>query len=525
MAEERTFVAKELYDTEINYVQTLVTIQTVFMEPLSAAAESGKPILSKAEIRDLFAQIPVFLGINSEFLKVLTPLMSEWNPVTTQLGTVFLKNVAQFLKVYGAHIDSYSNQFNTIKALLSKNAEFAKFAAEAEAKPECKLQDLSLMMLTVVQRITRYKILLNALQKATWPEHIDYDNLVAANVKITETTMMVNEKKRESESLKRLLEIQSTLQGADEIKLLAPHRRYLTEMQGVWVPRGKPIAIYVFNDSVLIAKITKSGSQKLKQFCGLEGCRISAEPATSNLSSGSIGSSSSSSALQSKPRIRIDAPLSTYMVEFSESAKQSQFLEAFNSAKIKHREMLASSGTVNPRAMFNISHSSSSSGLNESFNSYRRRPGSLNDLVWNAPTNGSSSSLALSSSSSSTSERQKSSHLLVRDTSATRGSQPSLKRSPSASDSHPSRRASSSSPLLAVSPSSPDISPAAGRKASAGSMNVTAVPVPNPPSPTKSTKLPRKEKDKESGASASPKSVKTRKPVQRNLTDISLMRS
>lgn len=360
MAEERTFVARELYETEINYVHTLVTIQTVFMEPLTTAVETGKPIISKLEIRELFGPIPVFYGVNAEFLKVLTPLMAKWDPVTTQLGVVFLKNVAQFLKVYGAHIDTYSNQFNNIKAMLARNADFARFVAEAEQKPECKMQDLPLMMLTVVQRITRYKILLSALQKATWPEHVDYPNLVLANQKITETTMLVNEKKRESESMKRLLEIQSLLHATDDMALVAPHRRYIGEIQGTWHPKRKQMIIYLFNDSLLITSVSKTtGTHKLKQFCGLEGCRMS---------------------MDSEPRrIRIDAPLNHYVFEADDITKKTSMIDLFNGAKTALRTKLVSSDTVNPRAMFNISHSSGNAS-ETILSSYRRRPGSLPDF-------------------------------------------------------------------------------------------------------------------------------------------------
>lgn len=510
MAEERTFVAKELYDTELNYVHTLMTIQTVFMEPLMAAVDSPKPILTRAEIRELFGQIPVFYGINSEFLKVLTTLMNDWNPVTTKLGVVFLKNVAQFLRVYGAHVDSYSNQFNSIKQLIAKNAEFAKFVAEAEQKPECKMQDLPLMMLTVVQRITRYKILLTALQKATWPEHIDYDSLVQANIKVGETTMMVNEKKRESESLKRLLEIQSLLQGADENLLVAPHRRYLCEMNGHWMPRQKPMIVYLFNDSLLLSAISKkNGSHKMKQFCGLEGCRMT--PDAHNVK-----------------RVRIDAPLANYLFDCDDGAKRAVLLEQFGLCKTRHREKMVATGTVNLRAMFNISHSSGN--MSETLHAYRRRPGSVGDPLW-----GGTSTVSIGRSSSSRPATPDFSQLVKdgsKEGSAPTGSH-AMRRSPSALDATSAR--ASSAVYLNSSPSSP--ASLTLRKSSMSAAVPVASSAPGSPS-GKSIKVPKREKEpkesskeKESKESPkespkdSPKSEKaSRRPVQRNLTDISLMR-
>lgn len=515
MAEERTFVAKELYDTELNYVHTLMTIQTIFMEPLMAAVDSPKPILTRAEIRDLFGQIPVFYGINSEFLKVLSALMDEWNPVTTKLGVVFLKNVAQFLRVYGAHVDSYSNQFNSIKQLIAKNAEFAKFVAEAEQKPECKMQDLPLMMLTVVQRITRYKILLTALQKATWAEHIDYDNLVQANIKVGETTMMVNEKKRESESLKRLLEIQSLLQGADENLLVAPHRRYLCEMSGTWMPRQKPMIIYLFNDSLLLSAISKkNGSHKMKQFCGLEGCRMSLDA-------------------HNEKRVRIDAPLANYLFDCDDGTKRAFLLEQFGLCKSRHREKMSATGTVNLRAMFNISHSSSGN-MSETLHAYRRRPGSVGDPLW-----AGTSTVSIGRSSSSRPATPD--FGLVRDGSKERSAPTgsnAMRRSPSALDATSARQ--SSAVYLNSSPSSP-----ASLTLRKSSMSAVPSVSSAPGSPGKSLKVPKREKEpKESKESAkesskdkeskdspkesskdSPKSEKpARRSMQRNLTDMPILR-
>ena len=466
-----------------------------------AAVETGKPILTKAEIRDLFGQIPVFYGINSEFLKVLTGVMSNWNPITTQLGVVFLKNVAQFLKVYGAHIDTYSNQFNTIKQLIVKNAEFAKFVADAEKKPECKMQDLPLLMLTVVQRITRYKILLTALQKATWPEHIDYDNLLAANIKIGETTMMVNEKKRESESLKRLLEIQSLLQGADENLLVAPHRRYICEMAGAWMPRSKTMIIYLFNDSLLISTISKkNGAHKMKQFCGLEGCRMTTDT-------------------HNNRRVRIDAPLANYLFDCENTVKRATLMEQFNLCKSRHREKMSASGTVNLRAMFNISHSSGN--MSETLHAYRRRPGSLGDVTW-----GGNATVALGRSSS----RPPTPDFLGLVKDGTKDSPGAMRRSPSALEASTSR--SNSAIYLNNSPSSPaNLSPATLRKGSLSTSQSSvygSTPTPGsspPPAGPRSSKVSKRDKT-EKKEESSPKSEKasSRKPVQRHLTDISLLR-
>ena len=77
-----------------------------------------------------------------------------------------------------------------------------------------------------VQRIPRYKLLIEDLLKKTEESHSDYLNLKKAYQVIEHVATFVNETIRQHEMFITMLEIQKTLSGFDEA-LLVPGRRFI----------------------------------------------------------------------------------------------------------------------------------------------------------------------------------------------------------------------------------------------------------------------------------------------------------
>lgn len=77
-----------------------------------------------------------------------------------------------------------------------------------------------------VQRIPRYKLLLEDLLKKTVETHPDYLNLKKAYQVIENVATFVNETIRQHEMFITMLEIQKSLTGFDEV-LLVPGRTFI----------------------------------------------------------------------------------------------------------------------------------------------------------------------------------------------------------------------------------------------------------------------------------------------------------
>jgi len=110
-------------------------------------------------------------------------------------------------------------------------------------------------------------MLFKDLLKNTWLTHPDYENLKTAFLKMENLALKINEKKRESESIGKVFEVQRQLRGFSN--LCQPWRRFVHEGPSVWVKSnssssstigqsGNPSTIincqlYLFNDILIIA--------------------------------------------------------------------------------------------------------------------------------------------------------------------------------------------------------------------------------------------------------------------------------
>jgi hypothetical protein len=107
-------------------------------------------------------------------------------------------------------------EFQTSATLVERWSErhkgFRDFLRDQETRPEVQLQ-LNALLITPVQRIPRYKMLLEEVIKSTPDGHPDKDNLEKALKEIESVAWHINEQLREHEDGLMLLDIQNSLQG------------------------------------------------------------------------------------------------------------------------------------------------------------------------------------------------------------------------------------------------------------------------------------------------------------------------
>lgn len=123
-------------------------------------------------------------------------------------------------------MDNYDNAFKILKRLQTENKAFAEFVEAAERRAEMQMLDLTSLLISPIQRIPRYRMLLQALVAETWSEHPDAENLHKALKKMDEITQYVNSKKREAESTRKLVEIQQKLTGSPD-SIIMESRRFV----------------------------------------------------------------------------------------------------------------------------------------------------------------------------------------------------------------------------------------------------------------------------------------------------------
>ncbi|XP_062512581.1 FYVE, RhoGEF and PH domain-containing protein 6-like [Corticium candelabrum] len=135
-----------------------------------------------------------------------------------------------------------------------RSSKFDGFKRAQECRPECSGLSLLSLLIMPVQRVPRYKLLLEELLKYTPHDDLDWIKLDAACKKIGEVAIHINEHIRQHENFQEMLRIQRSLSGVPDI--LVPGRRFIKEgcLKKVCGRKLKERMCYLFSDLFVYAR-------------------------------------------------------------------------------------------------------------------------------------------------------------------------------------------------------------------------------------------------------------------------------
>ncbi|XP_042238039.1 uncharacterized protein LOC121876741 isoform X2 [Homarus americanus] len=173
---QRYRVARELLDTEKKYCKTLWTIQDTFADPLKKAG-----ILSHKDITTLFPE-EVYQLYDKHCLlqhQLRERLASwKWQPLVGDIVSRFTDpRHTDVLRLYTAYVNDFPEVLKTFHKLCRTSQPFTKFIKGCLEQPACGGLDLGAFLLTPVQRVPRYILLMKQLLKYTDSQHPDYQHL------------------------------------------------------------------------------------------------------------------------------------------------------------------------------------------------------------------------------------------------------------------------------------------------------------------------------------------------------------
>lgn len=156
----RDNVAKEILQTEQDYVNNLQTCINVFLNPLREAVGTKKEIVPQSVVKSIFSDFEIIHHLNAQLLEGLEPKVKNWHPTQT-LGDIFIKIVRtytlssnckmDFLKLYS----NYIQNFNTSAEVISKwrkKSSFEKYLHESKRNPATRGLDLPDYLIMPIQR-------------------------------------------------------------------------------------------------------------------------------------------------------------------------------------------------------------------------------------------------------------------------------------------------------------------------------------------------------------------------------------
>ncbi|XP_065266720.1 protein ECT2 isoform X3 [Emys orbicularis] len=250
-------VAKELYQTESNYVDILTTIIQLFQVPLEKEGQLGGPILAQEEIKTIFGSIPDILDVHTKIKEDLEDLMINWAE-SKSIGDVILKYSKDLLKTYPPFVNFFEMSKETIMKCEKQKPRFHAFLKINQAKPECGRQSLAELLIRPVQRLPSVALLLNDLKKHTAEDNPDKGMLERAIESLKEVMTHINEDKRKTEAQRLIFDVVYEVDGCPA-NLLSSHRSLVQRLETVALgddlcDRGEQVTLFLFNDCLEIAR-------------------------------------------------------------------------------------------------------------------------------------------------------------------------------------------------------------------------------------------------------------------------------
>ncbi|KAG0306876.1 hypothetical protein BGZ98_001529 [Dissophora globulifera] len=218
------------------------------------------------------SQVLVTVGGQGGEQEQLLVLDTDW-----LIGDIFIE-IAPFLKMYSNYVKTYTSALTHINDCMNRNDRFTEFLKATAKKPECRNLDFQAYLMLPVQRIPRYRMLLESLLRHTPDDHPDHRKLQTAFESMEQTANFVNETIRQHEMFGEMLDLQSRITGFSE-PLVVPGR-VLLKRGNVWkVCRRnvQPRMIILLSDCILWTSPGMNpldGTLTFHRKVGLENCTV-----------------------------------------------------------------------------------------------------------------------------------------------------------------------------------------------------------------------------------------------------------
>eukprot|EP01113_Clastostelium_recurvatum_P041843 TRINITY_DN6706_c0_g1_i2.p1 TRINITY_DN6706_c0_g1~~TRINITY_DN6706_c0_g1_i2.p1 ORF type:complete len:839 (-),score=153.11 TRINITY_DN6706_c0_g1_i2:42-2558(-) len=200
--------------------------------------------------------------------------------VNVYLGSIFRSPVrrAAMIDLYGRYINNYDEASKCLVECSGENSALADFLAHAPDIPDCKGIPLQGYLITPIQRLPRYVLLLDQLCKNTWPEHGDYASLVEAHHAMQAVTGAVNEGKRRYEARSIVLMIAARLvPPVQELLDPAGPRNIAMVLQTNMKYEGDSFVFMLFSGCNIVVRAKEKSDDQIYEVRGvlhLEGCHV-----------------------------------------------------------------------------------------------------------------------------------------------------------------------------------------------------------------------------------------------------------
>ncbi|PAA84751.1 hypothetical protein BOX15_Mlig015234g3 [Macrostomum lignano] len=176
LSDKRRRICQEIVETERRYCSDLWTVIDLIAETLKSAS-----FISMKDLCLIFPKcLPRLYDLHSTFLGLLETQLTDGN--AEQSGEIFLANVfldfldannGELFELYRRYANDFGSAVRTIRAYQQHSARFRCLLSSLQRHPSCGGLDLTAFLLTPVQRLPRYQLLMRQLSLHTQQSHGD----------------------------------------------------------------------------------------------------------------------------------------------------------------------------------------------------------------------------------------------------------------------------------------------------------------------------------------------------------------
>ncbi|KAM9691343.1 rho guanine nucleotide exchange factor 11 isoform 14-T14 [Dama dama] len=200
---DRQEVINELFVTEASHLRTLRVLDLIFYQRMKKEG-----LLPREELARLFPNLPELIEIHNSWCEAMRKLREE-GPIIKEVSDLMLARfdgpAREELQQVAAQFCSYQSiALELIKTRQRKESRFQLFMQEAESHPQCRRLQLRDLIISEMQRLTKYPLLLENIIKHTEGGTSEHEKLCRARDQCREILKYVNEAVKQTENRHRL---------------------------------------------------------------------------------------------------------------------------------------------------------------------------------------------------------------------------------------------------------------------------------------------------------------------------------
>ncbi|XP_030306178.1 LOW QUALITY PROTEIN: rho guanine nucleotide exchange factor 11 [Calypte anna] len=274
---DRQEVINELFATEGSHLRILRVLDLLFYQRMRK-----ENLLSREELALLFPNLSDLIDIHNSLSESMKKLREE-GPIIKEIGDLMLSRfdglAKEEIQQVAADFCSYQSiALELIKTKQRKETRFQIFMQEAESNPQCRRLQLKDLIISEMQRLTKYPLLLENIIKHTEAGTSEQEKLCRARDQCRDILKYVNEAVKRAENRHRLEGYQKRLDAtplertsnplAAEFKNLdLTSRRMIHEGPLTWrVSKDKTVDLHVLLLEDLLVLLQKQ-DEKLVLKC------------------------------------------------------------------------------------------------------------------------------------------------------------------------------------------------------------------------------------------------------------------